>query len=138
MATKVYTTEEIELLDETTVVLKPLAIRPLREFMDLWSEYIEYLQSNSVKDEEERDGERALTKKQFDVFTDMVILCVKKELFAKVVADVEDDKKEEAFRDYIEDTVDEQTIYRILDKCGGLKLNDPNQLASLAAAAGMN
>ena len=35
-----------------------------------------------------------------------------------------------------EDAADMPTIYKILDACGGVKLNDPNLLAAATAALG--
>lgn len=126
MATEVYTTEEIKLLDGTEVVLKPLAIRPLRKFMRIWNEFLVTIRDNGQKPEDEQLSESEVSDLQFDTFTDMCMLCL---------SVLRKDRDEDEFRAYIEDTLDEQTIYRVLDKCGGLKLNDPNlQAASLATA----
>lgn len=127
MATEVYTTEEIKLRDGTAVTLKPLAIRGLRKFMRAWGEYVEYLQANADKPKEEQDSDLDVGDKQFEVFLELCSLCLAEEL--------KQGRTDEEFIDYLDRTLDEQTIYRILDKCGGLKLNDPNlQAAALAAA----
>lgn len=125
MATEVFTTEEIKLLDGTDVTLKPLAISPLRKFHRIWNEFLSDVRENADKPKEEQLSDADMGDKQWDVFTEMCILCLE---------DLRKDRTEEQFRKYIENTLDEQTIYRVLDKCGGLKLNDPNlQAASLAA-----
>lgn len=46
----------------------------------------------------------------------------------------QDNKQTEAF----EDVIDMPTVYKILDICGGIKLNDPNLLAAAAEALGKN
>lgn len=36
--------------------------------------------------------------------------------------------------DWLEEALDEPTIYKIIEVCAGIKLNDPNLLAAAAAA----
>ena len=48
------------------------------------------------------------------------------------------DDKEKKHSEAWEDAADMPTIYKILDVCGGVKLNDPNLLAAAAAALGQN
>jgi hypothetical protein len=120
MANEVYTTDEVTLRDGTDVTLRPLAIHDLRKFMRIWGEYMKYLVENSKKPEEEQDDELEIGDRQFDTFLELCTLSLKEEL--------QGNKSDESFREYIDKTLDEQTIYRVLDKCGGLKLNntDPN------------
>lgn len=125
MASEVYTTEEIKLLDGTEVTLKPLAIRPLRKFMRIWNDFLAEIRENAEKPTEEQVSDSDIGDRQFDVFAQMCMLCL---------SELRKDRSEDEFLEYIEGVLDEQTIYRVLDKCGGLKLNDPNlQAASLAA-----
>lgn len=127
MATEVYTTEEIRLLDETEVELRPLPIAKLRKFMRMWSEHIQgvtkKLAEQEEKDPEEREYTEAdLTDEQFDVFIKMCALGLESQL--------KGDKTDKQYIAYLEDVLDEQTIYKVLEMTGGLKLgggNAPNQ-----------
>lgn len=137
MATEVYTTEEIRLLDETEVELRPLPIAKLRKFMRMWSQHIQgvtkRIAENEDKDEADRDFDEAdLTDEQFTTFIKMCALGLSSQL--------QGEKTDKQFIAYLEDVLDEQTIYKILEMTGGLKLgaNAPNQQtpANLTAGAG--
>lgn len=119
MATEVYTTEEIRLLDESEVELRPLPIAKLRKFTRMWSEHIKgvtkKIADNESKDEDERDFTEAdLTDEQFTTFIKMCALGLESQL--------KGDKTDKQFLAYLEDVLDEQTIYKILETTGGLKL----------------
>lgn len=139
MATEVYTTETIRLLDETEVEVRPLPIAKLRKFMRLWSGHIDVVrkkmeeaQATDENDALELFSEADLTDAQFDVYMKLCALGLETQL--------KGDKTEKQFLSYLEEVLDEKTIYRILDLTGGLKLGDeaPNQMtqASLVAGAG--
>lgn len=120
MATEVYTTEEIRLLDETEVELRPLPIAKLRKFMRMWSEHIQgvtkKIADNEDKELDEREFTEAdLTDEQFDTFIKMCALGLESQLKAE--------KTDKQFIAYLEDVLDEQTIYKVLEMTGGLKLN---------------
>lgn len=117
MATTVYTTEEVELQDGTTVTLKPLNIKGLRKFMKVMAGF------GSVESEE--DG--------LEVLIDAAAICL-----AKVAPQYYDKTKGEngGASEEFEDVADMPTVYKILDVCGGVKLNDPNLLAAAEAALG--
>lgn len=114
MATTVYTTEEVQLQDESTVTLKPLNIKNLRKFMKTMESFADA--------ETEDEG--------LEVMLDASALCLKSE--RPEFWDNDSNKHSESF----EDSVDMPTIYKILDVCGGLKLNDPNLLAAAQEALG--
>lgn len=116
MATTVYTTEEIQLQDDTKVTLKPLNIKALRKFMKAMEGF-----ASAANDEE-----------GFEVLLKAAALCIAKQ--RPDFYDAEKDEPTEAF----EDAVDMPTIYKILEVCGGVKLNDPNLLAMAAEALGKN
>ena len=129
MATRVYSSEVIELQDGKEVNLKPLAIGRLRKFMAAWQEF-------------------AQIEKEEDAFN-IYINCCGIALSAEVKEDFpvwEGEKAEdilnESYREWLEEVLDMDTIYKILDVCGGLKLNDPKLLAEAerlaAEAAGTN
>lgn len=110
MATTVYNVEEIQLQNGAKVTLKPLTIKELRKFMEAIRKTAE------VKSEEE-----TLT-----VLIDACAVALEKQLPDLVKN-----------RDELEDALDVPTINRILEVCGGIKMDDPNLLAA-AVLAGQN
>ena len=110
MATTVYDTEQISLQSGDTVTLKPLSIKELRKFM----EAIQKTQNVTTEDE------------TLDILIDACAVALAKQL-PDLVAD----------RDKLEDALDVPTINRILEVCGGIKMDDPNLLAA-AVLAGTN
>ena len=113
MATTVYTTEEVKLQDGTTVTLKPLNLKGVKVFQKQLKEYNEYLAS-VVESEETPDEDRTL-----DMFKEMTKTCLKREAPELV----EDD-------DAFEEALDIDTIFKVLEVCAGIKLNDPNLQAA--------
>ena len=110
MATTVYDVEEIELQNGQKVILKPLSIKQLKKFMEVIQK------TQTVETENET----------LDVLITAVAVALEKQL-PDLVAD----------RDALEDALDVPTINRILDVCGGIKMDDPNLLAA-AVLAGTN
>lgn len=127
MATQVYAQKEINLQDGTEVTLRPCPIGRLRRFMEAWSKFSE------VKTDD--DG--------YDVFINCAGIALEENFkgkFDTLKANDTEKKKGEVlnadYKEYLEDTLDLDTIYIVLDVCGGLKLNDPKLMeAALAAAA---
>lgn len=116
MATEVYTVEEIVLQDDETVELRPLNISRLKKFMTLMDKF----------------GEAENEEDSFEVLLDASAICISNK--APQYWDDKAKKHTEAW----EEAADMPTIYKILDVCGGVKLNDPNLLAAAAAALGNN
>ena len=110
MASTVYNVEEIQLQNGANVKLKPLSIKELRKFM------VAIQKTADIKSEEE-----TLT-----VLIDACAVALEKQL-PDLVKD----------RDAFEDALDVPTINRILEVCGGIKMDDPNLLAA-AVLAGQN
>ena len=110
MATTVYDVEEIQLQNGATVKLKPLTIKELRKFMVVIQKTAE------VTSEDE-----TLT-----ILIEACAVALEKQL-PELVKDI----------DAFEDTLDVPTINRILEICGGIKMDDPNLLAA-AVLAGQN
>jgi hypothetical protein len=110
LATTVYDVEEIELQNGQKVILKPLSIKQLKKFMEVIQK------TQTVETENET----------LDVLITAVAVALEKQL-PDLVAD----------RDALEDALDVPTINRILDVCGGIKMDDPNLLAA-AVLAGTN
>lgn len=120
MASTVYTTEVVALEDGTECTLKPLNIKALRLFMAKMAEFAD------VKDEDQG----------LDILIDAAAICLKKQHPQFWDKDKEEGKG--GFSDEFEEAVDMQTVYKILDVCGGVKLNDPNLLAAAQENLGMN
>jgi phosphohistidine swiveling domain-containing protein len=110
LATTVYDVEEIQLQNGATVKLKPLTIKELRKFM-----------AAIAKTAEVTTEDETLT-----ILIDACAVALEKQL-PELVAD----------REAFEDALDVPTMNRILEVCGGIKLDDPNLLAA-AVLAGQN
>ncbi len=107
MATTIYNIEEIELQNGAKVKLKPLTIKELRKFM-----------AAIQKTAESKTEDATLT-----ILIDACAVALEKQL-PELVAD----------RDALEDALDVPTINRILEVCGGIKMDDPNLLAAAVLA----
>jgi len=110
LATTVYSVEEIKLQNGSTVQLKPLSIKELRKFMTAIS----------------KTQEVTTESDSLNVLIDACAIALEKQL-PDLVKD----------RDALEDALDVPTINKILEVCGGIKLDDPNLLAA-AVLAGQN
>lgn len=132
MATEVYTVQEIKLQDESTVLLRPLNIKGLRKFHERMDEFVDVETNN--------EG--------MDVLLDCAAICL-----MKIRPSLWDKDKDRGFfredsegkaepkpvggaSEEAEDVLDMPTVYRILDVCAGVKLDDPNLLAAATAALG--
>lgn len=107
MASTVYEVEKIKLQNGAEVELKPLTIKELREFMKVINK------TAAVTTEDE-----TLT-----LLIDACAVALEKQL-PELVKD----------RDAFEDVLDVPTINRILEICGGIKMDDPNQVAAMGLA----
>jgi len=99
MPKTVYQVEEIELQDGSVATLRPLNIKAMKAFQKT----LEGLKTAETDEQ------------ATDIFVDLTAICLAKEL-PDLVAD----------RDALEEALDIETIYRVLEICGGLKLNDEN------------
>ena len=110
MATTVYDVEEIQLQNGATVKLKPLTIKELRKFMVVI----------------QKTAEATTEDETLSILIEACAVALEKQL-PDLVKDI----------DAFEDTLDVPTINRILEVCGGIKMDDPNLLAA-AVLAGQN
>lgn len=110
MANKVYETYEIELQNGTVVTLKPLSIFELRNFMSIMSK----LDGSLPEDE-----------------------AVNTLLDAAAVGIRSSAPELATNREELEKALDMPTIMKIVEVCGGIKMDDPNLLAA-ALLAGQN
>ena len=110
MASTVYDVEEIQLQNGATVKLKPLTIKELRKFMVAIA----------------KTAEATTEDETLSILIEACAVALEKQL-PDLVKDI----------DAFEDTLDVPTINRILEVCGGIKMDDPNLLAA-AVLAGQN
>lgn len=110
MASTVYDVEEIELQNGAKVKLKPLSIKQLRKFMEV------------IKKVQEAEDETAT----LGILVEACGVAIETQL-PDLVADIEK----------LEEALDVPTINRILEVCGGIKMDDPNLIAA-AVLAGQN
>jgi len=119
-ANTVYTAETISLQDGTEVTLKPLAIGLLRKFMKAWAKF------SDVKDEDDA----------FEIYVNCCGIALSPEFkstFEKTL-DAESELTED-YREYLETVLDLDTVFKIMDVCGGLKLNDPKLVEEMEKLA---
>ena len=110
MASTVYDVEEIQLQNGAIVKLKPLTIKELRKFMVAIA----------------KTAEATTEDETLSILIEACAVALEKQL-PDLVKDI----------DAFEDTLDVPTINRILEVCGGIKMDDPNRLAA-AVLAGQN
>jgi len=110
LATTVYDVEEIQLQNGANVKLKPLTIKELRKFMVAIA----------------KTAEATTEDETLSILIEACAVALEKQL-PDLVKDI----------DAFEDTLDVPTINRILEVCGGIKMDDPNLLAA-AVLAGQN
>lgn len=111
MATTVYEVVEVELLDGTSITLKPLAISVLRDFMKTFDKIADpKIAEDNIK--------------SMDLLLDCAVIAMKQ--YNSELAD----------KEKLETLIDLPTIYKLVEVAAGIKLNDPNALA--AALAGTN
>lgn len=96
MATRIYETATVHLIDGTELYLTPLKLKYLREFMDIFE---------SVKNA--KDDLEAMT------FLSECARVAMKQYYPSIVT-IED----------LEDSVDMPTVYKIIDVAGGIKVRD--------------
>lgn len=111
MATKIYESVDLELLDGTEVTIKPLNIKNLREVMKVWAT------ASDATDEDE--------------FLNVLLECTKIAFKQYMPSLAEDPEK-------LEDALDLQTMYKILEVAADIRLNDPNLLAAAQELVGQN
>jgi hypothetical protein len=125
LATKAYTAREISLQDDTEVTVRPLPIGRLRRFLEAWE---------AIKGLEDGDD-------GFGVFINCSGIALEHEFkgkgkFDSVRAPVNEDGEflSAEYKEYLEDVLDLETIYVILEVAGGIKLNDPKLMEAALAA----
>lgn len=123
MALKVFDSVDIMLQDDTEVVVRPLPIGSLRRFMEAWGKVSELPEGD--------DG--------FDVFINCAGIALEsnfKGKFDSLKADADAKEMGEFlsgdYKEYLMDTLDIDTIYKIIEVAGGIKLNDPKLMEAAA------
>lgn len=111
MATTVYETTEIELMDGTTISMRPLKISLLREFMKKFDEVQEVADSN---------------EKSMDILIDCVDIAMK-QFYPELSGN----------RERLEDVLDIKMVYRVIEAASGIKL-DAEGNEAMAGILGTN
>ena len=105
MATSIYETTEIELLDGTKIKMRPLKISLLREFMKKFEAITEVADNND---------------KSMDLLIDCVQIAMK-----QYAPDLSTD------RERLEDNIDLPSVYKVVEAAAGIRLDDQgNALAT--------
>jgi hypothetical protein len=99
MPTKVYSIDEVELVDGTVIEISPLKIKYMRQFMEIFDSI-----KNATTDEE-----------SIAILSECVRIAMKQ--YYPSIKTIED----------LEDSVDLPTIYKIIDVCAGVKINKNEQ-----------
>lgn len=130
MSNEVFTREEITLQDGSEVELRPLTVGKKRKFMRAWTEHVssineEIKQATEKASEEGAESfeldEAGLSDKQYDAYIKLCGMCLD--------TDLKGEKTTKQFNDYLEDVLDDPTIFKIIKVCGGIDLeaaNTPN------------
>lgn len=111
MANTVYETVEIQLSNGEEIAVRPLTIKNLKKF----TKVIAKLDNPDIKSEDDA----------MEVFIEAAMVCM--EQFAPHLA---------IDKDVFENVIEVPTLMKILEVAGGLKLNDPNPVAT--GLVGMN
>lgn len=109
MAKTVFRSETIELLDGTAVTLRPLSIKNMRAFQE------EFAKMQADSDESEVDS-------ALDGLVALAFCCLQ-----------QDNKEIAAKKEELEERLDLDSAYKIIEVCAGIKLNDPNLVAAAQA-----
>jgi len=112
MANTVYNIVEYQLQDDSAVTLKPATIKTMRKFNAAFMAGPEKLEEGATTAEQEDAGITWLTG--------LAIILLEKQRPGLTLDDAED-------------ILDMDTIYKIIEICAGVKLNDP-KLTEMAAA----
>ena len=111
MATSIYETSEIELLDGTKIKMRPLKISLLREFMKKFEGIAKVAEDNN---------------KSMDILIDCVQIAMK-----QYAPDLSED------RERLEDSIDLPSVYKVIEAASGIKFDDSGNVAA-AGIRGLN
>lgn len=106
MASTVYETTEIELLDGTKIKMRPLKISLLREFMKKFETIAKVADNND---------------KSMDILIDCVQTAMK-----QYAPDLATD------REKLEDNIDLPSVYKVVEAASGIKFDDEGNVAAAA------
>lgn len=146
MADRVGTTEEIILGEgdeEFTVTIRPNLISRQRRFMDQWTKNGQEMADQNKKYEEKKKaakeaGTEFTEELKIDSWNAYISLCgiaLEKQLKNRVESMYTPKRTlTPEYREFLEDVLDEDTVFRIIEVCGGINLpelyaamNNPNQ-----------
>jgi hypothetical protein len=130
LATAVYNSEEITLLDDTNLFLRTMTIKNRRKFMKAFNE----LANGNFDGENPDDAEDALLK--------LIPYCVRGQRPEWEEALSDDEAKVEEALDKMTDALDTETVYYIIKQTAGIDLKAMDQMVQdmmmKEASAGTN
>jgi hypothetical protein len=119
LATAVYNSEEIELLDGTTLVLRAMTIKNRRKFMKAF---------NSMAEIQQPEGDELDPTVAEDALLKLLPYCVAGQRPSWEGVWSEDDEAVEAAIDDITDALDYETVYYIIKQTSGIDLKAMDQM----------
>lgn len=124
MASEVFQTEDIVLQDGTEIELKPLPVAKMRKVMRIWSDHLRDLNAKFIEAESDPDkatifNDADFADEQYNAFMKILAIALEPQL--------KGDKSAKAFETYLEETLDDPTIYKILSVTANLKLGNLDQ-----------
>jgi hypothetical protein len=126
MATTIYKQKDITLQDGTEVTIKPLAIGRLRRFQEAWKKFAEAEDENAGLTVFVNCAGIGLEENFTDKF---------ETLKAPAAQKAKGEFLSPEYKTYLEDVLDLDTIYEILNVTGGIVMNDPKAMENLASLA---
>lgn len=119
IATQAFKSEDVILLNGDTVTVKSLSISKLRRFMKEWKKMGEAGTENGEWSEDD----------SFNIFVQCSAICLE-DAVEGYVSPVKTKNKEftASYLEYLEDNLEMETIYKIIEVAAGMKLSDPDLL----------
>lgn len=119
MAIEAFDKVQLMLQDGTEVELRPLNIGRLKRFMKAWGAF---------KDVDVETNETAA----FDIYVNCAGIALEPNLGHKFnTKGTGDEVLDPKYKEYLEDTLDMDTIFKVLEVCGGLKINTENLMETV-------
>ncbi len=141
MATEVYTSQIITLQDGEEVELRPLVVSKLRKFMRVWADHLDTM-TQKVNEQADESDENYVPFTNLDLQDAQLVAFIKMCSFG-LEDQLKGERTERQFLDYLENTLDEPTIMKILEVTGNFKTDGtngeaPNPTAPEAEQLGTN
>ena len=129
--------------------LKPSRIKRLRKLMKVWDAMTEELRADAKVGDEDEEAKPKDGEMNEDLWLDTCLQCAGIALVPEVtrlsndpkatrvhLEEIEDENGDltDEYMEWIEDTLDLDSMYKVLEVCAKLKLNDPKLMEAAQAA----